>query len=122
MQTGGAAITITGSGFTLPFTCTLGGTLCTGTPVITGGGTQVTGLVSPAGSGTNLPIVVTSGSLPPRTLTQTWSYFGGSSIGGGGGGKGGGGGGCSTDAGSNLIWFAAVIPALWLMIRRRRTA
>lgn len=121
-QAGGTAITITGSGFTLPFTCTLGGTLCTGTPVITGGGTQVTGLVSPAGSGTNLPIVVTSGSLPPRTLTQTWSYFGGSSIGGGGGGKGGGGGGCSTDAGSNLIWFAAVIPALWLMIRRRRTA
>jgi len=119
-QAGGTAITITGSGFTLPFTCTLGGTLCTGTPVITGGGTQVTGLVSAAGSGSNLPIVITSGSLPPRTLTQTWSYFGGSSVGSGGGGGGGGGGGCSTDSGSNLVWFAASIPAFWLLFKRRR--
>ena len=119
-QAGGTAITITGSGFTLPFTCTLGGTLCTGTPVITGGGTQVTGLVSAAGSGSNLPIVITSGSLPPRTLTQTWSYFGGSSVGSGGGSGGGGGGGCSTDSGSNLVWFAASIPAFWLLFKRRR--
>nr|MBP9893555.1 IPT/TIG domain-containing protein [Planctomycetota bacterium] len=119
-QVGGTAITITGSGFTLPFTCTINGTLCTGTPVITGGGTQVTGLLSPAGSGSNLPIVVTSGSLPSRTLTQTWSYFGGSSIGSGGGGGGGGGGGCSTESGSNLVWFAAAISAFLLLIKRRR--
>ncbi|CAG0971361.1 hypothetical protein PLCT2_01372 [Planctomycetaceae bacterium] len=119
-QVGGTAITITGSGYTLPFTCTINGTLCTGTPVITGGGTQVTGLLSPAGSGSNVPIVVTSGSLPSRTLTQTWSYFGGSSIGSGGGGGGGGGGGCSTEGGSNLVWFAAAIPAFLLLIKRRR--
>lgn len=119
-QAGGTAIIITGSGFTLPFTCTINGTLCTGTPVIAAGGTQVTGLISPAGSGSNLPIVITSGSLPPRTLTQRWSYYGGSSIGSGGGGKKGGGGGCST--GSESAWLLAgpALAALWVLARRRR--
>ncbi len=121
-QVGGTAITITGSGFTLPFTCTINGTLCTGTPVITGGGTQVTGLLSPAGSGSNLPIVVTSGSLPSRTLTQTWSYFGGSSIGSGGGGGGGGGGGCSTGNETSAYWLAALALMFAVGWRRKQRA
>jgi hypothetical protein len=73
LSVGGQPITITGSGFMAPFSVTIGGSLCAGTPVIAGG-TQVTGLSVPTGVGANLPIVVRSGTLPPQTLTQTFTY------------------------------------------------
>ncbi|MCW5900820.1 MAG: hypothetical protein KIT10_16300, partial [Flavobacteriales bacterium] len=68
LPAGGTAITIAGSGFMTPFTVTIGGVVCPGTAIITGG-TSVTGLTVPSGGGSNLPIVVTSGALPPQTLT-----------------------------------------------------
>jgi hypothetical protein len=124
-QSGGQPITITGSGFSLPFTCTIGGTLCTGSAVITGGGTQVTGLNVPAGAGSNLAIVLNSGTLPPKTLTQTYSYFGGSVVGGGGGGgTGGGGGGCQAQSATQgALWAllsAIALLALAARLTRRR--
>lgn len=70
---GGQPVTISGSGFTAPFSLSIGGNLCAGTAVITGG-TQVTGLMIPPGVGVGLPIVVHSGALPPQTLTQTFTY------------------------------------------------
>jgi hypothetical protein len=70
---GGQPITIAGSGFMAPFSVTIGGSLCAGTPVIAGG-TQVTGLTVPPGVGINMPIVVRSGTLPAQTLTQTFTY------------------------------------------------
>jgi hypothetical protein len=69
---GGKILTITGSGFTSPFTVTIGGVVCPGTPAISP--TQVTGIQVPQGSGTALPIVVSSGTFAPLTLTQTFDY------------------------------------------------
>jgi hypothetical protein len=71
---GGRAITIDGSGFMSPFTATIGGTPCGGTGNVNLTGTQVTGLIVPMGAGTDLEIVVQSGTLPPQTLSQTFSY------------------------------------------------
>lgn len=105
VQAGGAAITIDGSGFLAPLTLTIGGVVCPGTPVINAGGTQITGFLVPPGSGSNLPIVLTNGALGNKTLTQTFSYAGGSTVGGGGGG----GGGCSTNEEPvGLVWLAAL--------------
>jgi MYXO-CTERM domain-containing protein len=73
LQAGTQPITITGSGFMMPFTVVIGGTVCPGTPAIAGG-TQVTGLSVPPGVGVNLPIIVHSGNLPPQTLAQTFTY------------------------------------------------
>jgi hypothetical protein len=113
---GGTSITIDGSGFSTPFTVTIGGVLCPGIPVITGG-TQVTGLTVPAGSGTGLPIVITSGSLAPQTLAQTFNYtsFGGT----GGGGGGGGGGGCAAAPGGSALLFL-LAPVVALLRRRKK--
>lgn len=106
VQAGGAAITIDGSGFLAPLTLTIGGVVCPGTPVIGAGGTQITGFLVPPGSGSNLPIVLTNGPLGNKTLTQTFSYAGGSTVGGGGGG---GSGGCSTsEEPLGLAWLAAL--------------
>jgi hypothetical protein len=107
LQTGGAAITITGSGFLAPITCTIGGAVCSGTAVIAAGGTQITGLTVPPGTGTGKVIVLTNGPLGAKTLTQTFDYAGGSLIGGSGGGKGGGGGGCEANE-TNATWLAAL--------------
>jgi len=107
VQTGGAAITITGSGFLSPLTVTINGAVCPGTPVISAGGTQITGLTVPPGSGTNRPIVINNGALGAKTLTQTFDYAGGSTVGTGGGGGGGGGGGCEATE-SNAAWLAAL--------------
>ncbi len=73
---GGEVITMTGSGFMTPLTIRIDGVVCAGTPVISGGGTQVTGLIVPPRSavGKNLPIEVTSGTLPAEVLTQTFTY------------------------------------------------
>jgi nicotinamidase-related amidase len=108
LQTGGAAITITGSGFLSPITLTIGGAVCGGTAVIAAGGTQITGLIVPPGTGTGKTIVLTNGAIGPKTLTQTFSYAGGSTIGGSGGGGGGGGGGCEVNGSNSGIWFAAL--------------
>ncbi|MCC7509847.1 MAG: IPT/TIG domain-containing protein [Planctomycetes bacterium] len=109
LPAGGKPITITGSGFLSPLTVTIGGVVCPGTPVITGG-TSVTGLIVPPGGGSNLPIVITSGSLGPQTITQRFTYSNVGQVGGGGGGKGGGGGGCET--GSNHTPWAVLLAAM----------
>lgn len=107
LQTGGAAITITGSGFLAPLTLTIGGVLCTGTPVIGAGNTQITGFIVPPGTGNGKAIVLTNGPLGAKTLTQTFNYAGGATIGTGPGG--GGGGGCSAgDEPLGLAWLAAL--------------
>ena len=109
IMSGGANIVLSGSGFLAPLTLTINGVLCPGTPVINVNGTQVTGLKVPAGSGSNLTVVLNNGALGAKTLTQTFSYTTGSTIGGGGGaGGGGGGGGCSTDAESGALWLLAL--------------
>jgi MYXO-CTERM domain-containing protein len=71
---GGASITISGSGFIDPVIVTIGGTPCIGTAVVTGG-TSVSGLTVPMGAGTDLEIVIQSGTLPPQTLSQTFTYL-----------------------------------------------
>lgn len=120
VQTGGAAITITGSGFIAPITLTIGGAVCPGTAVISGGGTQISGLTVPPGIGSNKVIVLTDGALGPKTLTQTFDYAGGTTI--GTGGRGGGGGGCTTQE-SDAAWLAALALfalAFSLGLRRRK--
>ncbi|MBK8207767.1 MAG: IPT/TIG domain-containing protein [Planctomycetes bacterium] len=117
---GGAAITIDGNGFNAPFSVTIGGALCPGTAVINGTGTQVTGLLVPPGTGTTLPIVVTSGSLPPQTIAQTFSYSTVGSTGGGGGGDDGGGGCTAQHSGWALLLGALGLMALAGVARRRR--
>ncbi len=124
-QSGGTALTITGSGFLAPLTVTIGGVLCTGTPTISAGNTQITGLMTPAGAGNNLPIVVTSGSLTPKAAPVQFSYFGGSFIGGGAGGGGGGGGsGCDAKADGSpwaaLLALLALSAAAFALARLRR--
>jgi hypothetical protein len=114
---GGEPIVITGSGFMTPFSVTIGGVQVAGTPSINAAGTEVTGLIVPPGSGTNLEIVVTSGSLAPQTLSQTFRY----STAAGGGSGGGGGGGCSQSGGSGL-WWLALLAAPALLLRRRKQA
>ncbi len=114
---GGAAITITGSGFGLPVTLTIGGVNCPGVATVNAAGTQITGLTVPAGSGQNLPIVLTTNNLGPKTLTQTFSYSNVAVIGVGGGG-GGGKGGCA--AGIGAAPAAVVLPVLLAAWRRRR--
>lgn len=125
IMSGGANIVLSGSGFLAPLTLTINGVLCPGTPVINVNGTQVTGLKVPAGSGSNLTVVLNNGALGAKTLTQTFSYTTGSTIGSGGGaGGGGGGGGCSTDAESGALWLLALalVSVAGALAARRGTA
>jgi hypothetical protein len=117
---GGATITITGSGFATPITCTINGVPCTGTAVADATGTTITGLRVPQGSGSNLTIVLTTNNLGPKTLTQTFSYQGGVTKGGNGGG--GGGGGCASSATGGVAWLLAAAGLLALRAARRRSA
>jgi hypothetical protein len=94
--TGGAAITLTGSGFITPVVVRIDGQVCPGTAVITAGGTQLSGLTVPPGAGKNLAITTTSGSLPQETLTQTFSY----KVAVESGGSGSGSSGCTTNPAS----------------------
>ncbi|MCZ7606712.1 MAG: hypothetical protein M5U25_11720 [Planctomycetota bacterium] len=121
---GGKPITITGSGFALPVTVTIGGVICTGTASVDATGTQITGLFVPGGSGSSLPITLDTNNLGPQTLSQTFSYT--LSIGIGGGGGGGGGGGCAntgSNTGSNtaiLLLAALALTATATTLRRKR--
>ncbi len=117
---GGSPITITGSGFLAPLTMTIGGFVVPGSPVINATGTQITGFTVPAGSGQNLTIVLTNGALGPKTLTQTFGYAAGSTIGSGTGSGGGGGGGCVAEQ-SNAIGLLG-LAALLVMILGLRVA
>lgn len=105
---GGKILTITGSGFTSPFTVTIGGVVCPGTPAISP--TQVTGIQVPQGSGTALPIVVSSGTFAPLTLTQTFEYRNPGNPAGPSTGSG-----CAAGA-AGLLWPVALL----LGLRRRR--
>jgi hypothetical protein len=123
-NSGGANIVLSGSGFLAPLTLTINGVLCPGSPVINSNGTQVTGLRVPAGSGANLVVVLNNGALGAKTLTQTFTYTAGGTIGSGGTGGGGGGGGCSTGTETGAYWLAALalLVASGLMVLRRRAA
>ncbi len=111
---GGKAITIQGTGFVTPVVVKIGGVICPGTAAISGG-TQITGLFVPAGTGSKLPIEVTSGTLPPQVLTQTFTYRNVSTT-----GSGTGGGGCSS--GNQGAWALLLLAPLAAMATRRRKA
>ncbi len=123
-MSGGANIVLSGSGFLAPLTLTINGVLCPGSPAINSNGTQVTGLKVPAGSGANLVVVLNNGALGAKTLTQTFSYTAGGTIGGGGSGAGGGGGGCTTGDETGALWLAALALAsiAGALVRRKRCA
>jgi Synergist-CTERM protein sorting domain-containing protein len=108
---GGKQLTITGSGFMSPFTVTIDGVVCPGTPTITP--TMVTGIQVPPGSGTGKAIVVTSGTLAPLTLTDTFSY-----VAPGGGKATTSSSGCIAGATGGLAMLA--LPVLAALRRRRR--
>ncbi|MBK9973678.1 MAG: IPT/TIG domain-containing protein [Planctomycetes bacterium] len=119
LPAGGGAITITGSGFALPVTVTIGGVNCGGGAVVNAAGTQITGLTVPAGAGQNLAIVLTTNNLAAKTLSQTFSYSNVVVIGGGGGGRGGGGGGgCAATAAAAPA--AMLLPLCIALYRRRK--
>jgi hypothetical protein len=115
LPAGGKAINMSGKGFMTPFTVTIGGVVCPGTPSITGG-TQVTGLIVPPGGGQGLVIEVASGTLPPQTLTQTFSYSKVSNVGSGGDG---GGSGCTFGSGSAWV-LTGLLLGVGIAIRRTR--
>ncbi len=123
LPAGGGAITITGSGFALPVTVTIGGVNCGGGAVVNAAGTQITGLTVPAGAGQNLAIVLTTNNLPAKTLSQTFSY-GTSGVTGGGGGLSGGGGGGGCVVGLPVAPIALLVPGLLALVglRRRRNS
>jgi len=70
----GQQITIIGSGFSAPVTLTIDGNLCPGVAGVSTDGTTITGLSVPAGMGAGLEIVLSTGVVGQRTLTQTFSY------------------------------------------------
>jgi hypothetical protein len=113
---GGAPITIQGSGFMTPFSVRIGGVTCPGVPLLNANGTEVTGLSVPAGVGTQLPIVIESGSMPPQTLSQRFSYT--SETGTQAGLHNSSAGGCSVGA-SGLFWQVSALAAVLLAWRRR---
>lgn len=114
LPAGGRAITIMGSGFVAPLTVTIGGIVCPGSPQIAGG-TSITGLTVPTGGGTGLPIVITSGELPPQTIGQTFRY---SAVGNASGSSGGD--GCAVSGGASWLGWLLLAPLLMLGARRRR--
>lgn len=113
---GGAALTISGSGFIAPFEVSIDGVPCPGVPVINASGTEVTGLTVPPGSGGNLPIEITSGGLPPEVISQTFSY----KLKVDGGSDSGGGSGCSASSGNSGWLLPLATGALAAAVFRRR--
>jgi hypothetical protein len=114
---GGTPITITGTGFIAPFSVTIGGLACPGTPVVTPA--QVTGLTVPPGSGSNLPIVIVSGGLAPETITQTFSY---GTVSTNGSSSTGGGGGCGAGPVGHALWAIPLLALVACAKRRRKIA
>jgi hypothetical protein len=108
---GGAAITINGSGFALPVVVTVDGNPCDGTAVVNAGGTEITGLTVPAGTGNGLAIVLTTNSLAPQTLTQTFTYRNPPPP------KADNGSTCSAGLGGSMLGLLALAPVLF---RRRK--
>jgi Synergist-CTERM protein sorting domain-containing protein len=94
-----------------PFTVTIDGVVCPGTPTITP--TMVTGIQVPPGSGTGKAIVITSGTLAPLTLADTFDY-----VAPGGGKAPSTGGGCIAGATGGLAMLA--LPMLAVIRRRRK--
>ncbi|MBZ0135460.1 MAG: hypothetical protein K8I27_03675 [Planctomycetes bacterium] len=115
-SSGGAAITITGTGFAAPVVVRIGGVVCTGTAVVNPGGTQITGLRVPAGGGVGLPITLDVNNLGPKTLPVTFNYL----LTSGGGGGGGGGGGCASEGGTSALPLALLALLTVLVFRSRR--
>jgi hypothetical protein len=105
-------IAFIGSGFALPVTVTIGGVPCTGTPSISPMGTTLSGLVVPSpitpGDLGPHPIVITSGLLPPQTLSQTFKYSAD-------GRRPGSDDGCSTGEAHALSLLAVVAGVLSLL-------
>jgi hypothetical protein len=71
---GGAPVTITGQGFAMPVSVTIGGVPCPGQPTVSPDGTQIIGLTVPEGSGKNLPIVLEAGGQQAVYLNQSFTY------------------------------------------------
>ena len=103
---GGKPITINGTGFLSPFSVTIEGKVCPGTATVTP--TLVTGLQVPPGTGTGKTIIVTSGSLQPITLADTFEYV---PL---GGGSAPAASGCAAARGG-----MAILPMLLALKRRR---
>jgi len=119
---GGAPITITGSGFALPVTVTIGGVPCTGTASVNAAGTQITGLFVPGGSGTNLPITLDTNNLGPQTLSQTFNYQFSVTGGIGGGGGSNNRTDCAANGEGGVAWVLGLLGLLAAAsaMRRRR--
>jgi hypothetical protein len=112
LPTGGASITMEGSGFLSPLTVRIGGETCLGSPVITDG-TRVTGLVVPRGAvGTGITIEIDSGTLSTQTLSQTFTY--GASSGDSEES------GCTTRHGTTLAFWLMSSALMLLTLWRRR--
>jgi hypothetical protein len=115
---GGKLITVQGSGFVAPVTVKIGGVICPGTPVITGG-TQISGITVPPGGGDKLPIEITTGTLPPQVIANTFTY---SKVGSTNGNSGSS--GCSSGTGDTWAWVVAALlgaVAVCRLTRRRFT-
>lgn len=119
-ESGGASITIDGSGFGPSPSVWIDGILCPGSPVVNTGGNQITGLVVPPGTGSNLPIEIETNELGVKTLSQTFTYN-----------PPGGGNGdddddedeyCSTVAGGESFLLAGILAVLALTLYRRQRA
>lgn len=74
VETGGAVITIQGSGLIAPFVVRIDGQLAQGAAQYSGDGTQVTGLTVPPGVGTDLQIEISGGGLPAEIHTELFTY------------------------------------------------
>jgi len=70
----GQSITIEGSGFTSQVELLIDGVPCDGIGVVSPDGKMITGFMVPEHSGSNLQMILSTGLLGPRVLTQRFSY------------------------------------------------
>ncbi|MCC6575101.1 MAG: IPT/TIG domain-containing protein [Planctomycetes bacterium] len=116
-QEGGQSIYILGSGFSMPVTLTIGGVSCPGSAVVSPDGRQITGLIVPPGTGKDLMIKLKTGGLSEKTLSQTFSYAGGTQINSFDHTST-----CSAAQSSGAAWLVLPAVLLAVAVRRRRTA
>lgn len=109
---GGAPITITGSGFALPVSLSIGGIPADGVAQVNAAGTEITGLFVPEGAGKGLEVVLETNELAPVTLEQSFSYSSGYA------GDAPVTGGCV--AGVPVTPLAAMVPAMLALVSLRR--